>query len=733
MENRASLAERTKALAIIKWTIKKYLPFSIAYWILLFLSFAGVEIVVQIVTKATEQGYRHSKGMDEFINYIPSTGFAAIAIIYSVIIAIMAFSYMHNKRSVDFFGSMPVSRRVLFFARYFAVVILTVVPLVVFGIIGGMLSGSMEAFMIAAKIVGILIITIIGNISFIAFISVCCGTVADVIVSYGVINIVYPICIIICNLFPQGIIPGFSSGYVMASVYTLGCPVAAPFVGFFGTGLTYHICWWIALSIVLMVGCYFLCKKRKAETAQNAFAFSVVEIVIKFVTCFAAGFGLGWIMAYVGEVMNTVESEYAWFIVGMVIGIMVANILLHLIFHRGLSKYKNSLAECATVAAAVIAFLLCVTSGAFGYDTRIPEDEEVVEIGIKTDYYYEFVVDGKDVLMYRTQDENVIKDVVDMHAQIVDNAKKTKSGGLYPIVSENQGLFSHYYSVSEGEINTIQVEYTLKDGRKISRSYNDFYGNVEIPNSIRNIAASDIMILEQVPAKYLESISISNYKKNDYCDIYINEPEYKPAYVEKIAEAIKRDIKEHGIVEESEADNCEYRIGLGYEKESGSYHVTADVDVPLYYSNTIKALEETGYINVLLYSMMDYWAYESSQDFEYSKTGKEVYFNLPESWNDELEVRCVPYDSDMANPLVRITDDITKCEKVLDGVYKYVIPEVEGYTFTKIMFYQYSKAEFDTTGWVPVSTGEENILTTYDFGQFMEYSDLPNCKYEWTK
>lgn len=747
MENKTGLAENRKAFSIIKWTMRKYLPFSIAYWILMFLAFSGVEIVAMIVTTSTSKFSEYVEEIAECVEYIPSTGFAVIAILYSTIISIMAFSYMHKKRSVDFFGSMPVSRRALFFARYLAVTALCILPILLLGLLGAVISCSMEAFLISLKIIGILVVSIIGNVSFIALISVCCGTVADVIVSYGVINIVYPVCIFICTVFPTHILPGLTKGYARTTIFTLICPVAAPFAAFFGTGLAFHLYWWIALSVVLVAVCYVLCKKRKAETAQNAFAFSVVEVVIKFVTCFTVGFGLGWLMAYVGAATNSVKAEYIWFVIGLIMGIMIANILLHLIFHRGFSKYIKSLKECAVVFVTGMLFLLMVTSGAFGYDTRIPKRNDVKKISVKTDFYQKFIVDGKDLLMYTTEDGQMIEDVIDVHSQIIENAEKKKHKGLYPIVTTDYEDYSYSY-VENTSLFSIQIRYTMDDGRTIDRSYSSLYGKIKVPETVDKMNIDEVSIMNAIPAKYLYGINVNRYGETESAnDIYWLEKgnvNYREEDVNKLLDAVKRDIEENGIIEDiSEDDYKGYEITFEYRTKNpgdkyydydDDKYASASIYVPESYTNTMKALEETGYGNIQLQQLMTlYGLYDSSKDFEYTKTGKEIYFKLPDTWDKDMEVRCVPYSDTVEEILTNVADDITKCEKVSDDVYKYIIPEVEDYEFTRVMFYQYSKWDFNATGTIPVSKGEENVLTTWDYKEGDLMTDLPWCEYQWSK
>lgn len=97
MENNVGLSGRKKAVALFKWSLRKNLPFSIAYWILLFLSFPMIEIFAMIVC-GTQQNLgmeSYIKDMKEVCEYLPAIFFVAFAIIFSIIMAIMSFSYMH--------------------------------------------------------------------------------------------------------------------------------------------------------------------------------------------------------------------------------------------------------------------------------------------------------------------------------------------------------------------------------------------------------------------------------------------------------------------------------------------------------------------------------------------------------------------------------------------------------------------------------------------------------------
>lgn len=534
MENNI-LTEKKKAMSVIRWTIRKNLPVSIAYWILLFMSLPLIEIFMMIVCSA-EKETRYVTGIQEAIGTFPIGLLTTIAIIFSTIITIIAFAYMHNKRSVDFFGSLPLSRCGLFFARYIAVLILCIAPIFVIGAIGMILTFNFTTMVMVAKFLGIIILSVIGNISFIAFISVCCGTVTDVLVSYGVINIIYPMCILICNSFPSTTIPGMSMDMFPASVYTMLCPIAAPFVGNYGNEKVLFCIWWILFSVILMGGCYVLCRRRKAEIAQNPFAFAAVEIVIKFVTCFTVGFGFGWILANIGSATGSVKAQYLWFVVGFILADMTANILLHLVFHRGLSKYKKSLPECAVVFGTGILFLLVVTSGILGYDKKIPDIDDIEKVCIQIDGEEQFVVNGKDLMEKYYEDEEMIQDVLDLHTAILQNVENTKHKGLYPII------YNEYYeSAPLHYVNSeVKIKYKLKNGKTFTRYYDDTRGKVKVPERIDHIQRDEAEILTKIPLKYLESLYLE--KISEEVGAYVWWEYQGMDGIVEVVEALKQDI-----------------------------------------------------------------------------------------------------------------------------------------------------------------------------------------------
>lgn len=765
MENNAGFTNNKKALEIFKWSLRKNLPFSIAYWILLFLTFPMIEIFMMVVANSYGTFKEYISGIKQAVNYLPSTVFAGVAIVFSIIMSVKAFSYMHNKRRVDFFGSLPVSRRTLFFMRYLSTLAVCIVPVIVFGFIGALMGCCNFAIITTAKVVGVLIITIIGNVSFIAFISLCCGTVVDVIMSYAIINIVYPICVAIAYFFPPSVIPGLSREEIPITIFTFLVPSASFYTNYFSFSKVLGIVWWLGLSIVLMSACFVLCRKRKAETAQNAFAFNAVEIVIKFFTCFASGFGIGYMCAYLGA--EHIKSQYIWFVVGAVIAIMTANILLHLIFHRGLSQFKSSLVECGAVFACLMTFLLLVTSGGLGYEKRMPNKNDIKAVSFRMGYEERFIINGRDLLKSFTEDTEIINDAYAVHQAIVNG------------IQEQKGLLSitPYYAYGDEIYDSVHITYELKNGKHFTRHYTQYRNRKDTKDLIDKIVASNYYSklnnpYEKIPEKYIYEMELNWYiaRDNQEDDDVIMADQYSVARAEldmnisflyfdedktkiaAIASALRKDVDKNGIYVPKPEEKV-LGITISYRKnKNGDYDedacVSAVLFIPATYTNTIKLLKEYGYMNQA-YSYLNEIGSVCYTEGEEKKedAGRKVYFTVPEDWDKKLEVNCMLFkDEDM---FCELDAESTKCNQVSDRVWFYTFPDFEKYETdweeyedmknfspTAIMFYQHDKEKMYMTGAVELPKkyngkmlSVENLIDT----NYRHFRDPMYDKNTWEK
>lgn len=703
-------SEKEKALRMFGWTSKRYKGISIAYTAMLMITLPLIEFILLMQSKTEKPLEEYVDIVAEVAPILAGSFFAFMVIMFSTILAIVAFSYMHNKRCMDLFGSFPMSRRTLFFTRFVSVFVQAVVPMVVVGLIGAVMTLRISTFIEVMETVAFLCLGVIGNVSFIALLSLCCGTVVDMIISFLAINGIYPICILISTVFPGSILPGYSISMTNSdinwSLYTLMSPLFAPFAGIWGYDTTMYVVWWILFSAVLIGGCYIFSKKRKTETAQNEFVFVVVEQAIKLFAGFVVGFGMGWILALIGATSNSsYKAQYIWFFVGFCIGALMTGIILHLIYHRGLTKIKMSLIVSVIDVVIGVAFVTIVVTGAFGYDERVPDIDDIKEVSVYVDDADQYIVNGKDVKENYTNDKQLIESALDVHKDIIKEKLKNKKGG-YPIISETEWDDEAYIT------SNIRVSYKLKNGQIIRRNYEGrFKGEKveQLSNYARQVVDAK-KLLETLPINEMTDVNLQTdeygFSLMEYA--YNESSEKVKASMKRLREAVLKDYNEvdkEGLKEK----NALYTIGFGYEN-ARSQSIWFDCIVTKECKNTLAFIEKN-------YQNIDFMFLEqqiNSQYLdEYAFTGedeKTVYFKVPDEWDDRAEIRAILYNSRYNTCLSEsFESELTKCQHVKENIWKYTyslpkdLDKEEFEEYDKIIFYQILDDKVNLSGAVHIS------------------------------
>lgn len=612
--------------SVFKDSLRRFLPFSIAYWALL--------VYVYPISEGINYLQLHfmKNIVSDFGGYLADSSniyvfeCVYLAMIFATVISFMAFSYLHNKRSMDFYGSMPVSRRTQFFGRMVAVVASTVVPLIIVCLIGNgvvLFRGFEDAF--SAFLCGT--VGILGNIAFIAFIAVCCGTVGHSIVTYILISGVYPVCVLVLTLYPQMVLPGMSgfSNFgefpVSPVVLSLLSPFIAPICAY-GSGLienvlnalissstistgttvsVFYYVWWIVFTAGLVVATYFLVKKRKSESAQSGFAFVFPSVAIKFFTSVTTGLLMGLILAsissipYVGGEVSSV-SYIILFSIGIIIGTIISHIILHLIYHRGMSGFGKWMILYGCEALVSLIFFAIVTTGMFGYVTRVPDVEDVksVEITFSSCVDPEIKIKGKNPQIYSTSDPESIKSIVEYHSAVVQEYEKQCSGIYTPV--GNYGNDEEYENYNG---DGLYLRYTDKKGNQITRAYSNpslVFKHTRIIGDIIGSIDSGDGIVGKAPIDRCSELDMyiegwKGFKDGNYT---IKDKDV----IKKLIENYNKDIDNLGLLS---ADNVfEEGIVSYYGIDCNIYYTTDDGDdmgymetmcVSRQHKNTIKYLK----------------------------------------------------------------------------------------------------------------------------------------------
>lgn len=499
------------------WSLKQRFGIMLLYMALLFMALPMILLLVITNTRDNANLYsvngasvtQMEQSFSGALRVLLPVLIVPLTLLFVLILGVMLYNYMHQKRSVDYFHSLPAGRTPLLLGKFFAGLNMIFIPLIVnFGIVAILIAANNLGS--AIPLISILydllwaMLMVTAAFSFTVLMAVCSGTTMDMVISAIVINLAYPILILLCQVTASSVLPGLNLTDNLMNVYTFAfAPFAAAFMPFLPNsysgstmGSPFTV-WWILLTIVLFAACIALYRKRKSESAENNFAFPLPKIIIRFTATAAVGLGLGYLF-----ISMTANNNQFYFFLGVFLGSLITHIIAEVIYSRGFKGLKKSFVYYGAFAALFLIAYLPLSFGFFGYDTRIPATAEVASVSFDNAYTSNNngaakVLDEKGNTLATIEGKLTSPENIDMvrtlHQTMIDIYKQNG----YPYK-----LMANHYSY-------VHITYHLKNGHTLARTYRST--NMQDNNSI-------------LP----QSIKIQNSKEyresNDL--IYYLEPEY---------------------------------------------------------------------------------------------------------------------------------------------------------------------------------------------------------------
>ena len=135
-------------------------------------------------------------------------------------------------------------------------------------------------------------------------------------------------------------------------------------------------------------------------------------------------------------------------------------------------------------ALVSLIFFAIVTTGMFGYVTRVPDVEDVksVEITFSSCVDSEIKIKGKNPPIYSTSDPESIKSIIEYHSAVAEEYEKQCSGIYTPV--GNYGNDEEYENYKG---DGLYLRYTDKKGNEITRTYDNLkivYSHTDIIGDI---------------------------------------------------------------------------------------------------------------------------------------------------------------------------------------------------------------------------------------------------------
>ena len=426
---------------------------------------------------------------------LPSYGITFLVIFIGIFLAFDFFRYLHSKKQIDFYDSLPIRRKNWFVIRIISACFIFAVPFA--------LNLALEMVLLAAFEYGTVgyLINALWNFAcmcLVFLVTMLTGVLAMIMTGhpivalfgFGVFSAYVPVLL-------QYLFPAYASQYFDTYVSTDTTSPYLNYVSPIGASVklidttaydyysynnyTYwtpntHTMDFIAIAIlIVLVGilAYKLFLKRPSEAAGRAMAFTKCNAIIRILLVIPLTLYIGLYLSQVATI-----GEELWMIFGFLIGTLLLHGIIESIFQfdiRGLWSHKKQMICCFVVSVAIaLVFWLDL----FGYDKYLPKLEQLDSIVLSFDRYY----DMSDTAKVDGITGDYLKDAYQLVQNIVPQSQ----------ISE----------VNEADRETIYVEYRLKNGIVKRRYYFvDMSENIEL----------------------FDKIYASKEYKNDICMLYTDD------------------------------------------------------------------------------------------------------------------------------------------------------------------------------------------------------------------
>ncbi len=394
----------------------------------------------------------------------------------SIAIAIAVFSYLYQSRSANMMHAFPVTRTGLFVTNYLSGLTLMVLPqvlaalatnLVILGKANSMIWSVWAWF-------GITVGETVFFYGFACLIVMFTGQLLTAGLFYMIWNFLYIVSVSLINFMGELFIYGVN-GYLIQTMrhplfpltYLLGR------VGFYteDPSNTYHVqgisilLIYVAAGLALAALACYVYQKRRIECAGDFLSMRWTAPVFRWGTALIGGIACALFLTYLfGEAVSRNRMAVR-FVVFLIIFAVVLFFVAEMFIEKSFRVFRKRIAvESISCVAVLLVGVALLQFDVFGIETYVPETDEILTASLWGSPGVSFE-DAADVEKVRA-----------LHELILDHRSEQKSQSRVDL-----GYSAMVESVKNMEDVTdaeqvqyyayIDISYTLKNGKRVSRSY----------------------------------------------------------------------------------------------------------------------------------------------------------------------------------------------------------------------------------------------------------------------
>ena len=431
----------------------RFWPLAALYTLVLAILLPLRGLTVQVMSHATEAEY-YAVSEAKAVFYILTPWGALLA---GGIAAMVVCSHLYSTRSANFTAALGPKRTALFFTHYLTGLLWLVVPFLLMGFstLAIYLTKVPNSTDLVWQVFGSGIA--VGTVALVLFYSfgVLCGMLTGHLLALPVFYLTFNFLVAgvwyLLTLLFQTFYYGYPGSLTQVPAWVLWLsPALRMSQGLMLIPEKLDVVTFVVygvVGVVMALVAWLLYVKRPMERAGDVVAWAGLRPVFRYGVALCAGLALGSLTRLVlslGE-LGLAVSVLLWGVVGC----FVAQMLLTKSV-RVLRYWKGAVAVAVTFAALFVVMALDLT----GYETRVPDGEQVASVEIGQLYSY-----PSDSVGYlrgaKSTDPQTIQLAIQLHQLLVDQ----------PVDA------STFDSRFEDRLQRMDLTYTLTDGTRLSRFY----------------------------------------------------------------------------------------------------------------------------------------------------------------------------------------------------------------------------------------------------------------------
>ena len=235
------------------------------------------------------------------------------------------------------------------------------------------------------------------------------------------------------------------------------------------------------------------------ESASDVVAVACLKPVFKY--CLAGGCALVLGSLFYGLIFSplfTYAGSAGWLLVCMLAGAFIGYFTAEMLMKKTFRVFGHAWKGYVILSFFLAALVLCAETDVMGYERRLPDASQVESVYLE--------VPGADV---RLAEQENIQDVLRLHQTLI-NSKKTIENSLWNPVEHNVQ-----------EVLRCTIEYTLKDGTLLCRSYQVPYFDGDIQRPESPVSQADVLLNSREARALRKQLELPvNTDNVDYAGIY---------------------------------------------------------------------------------------------------------------------------------------------------------------------------------------------------------------------